>query len=306
MELAFTMPHLTEVRAITTQWERQVTGPEQVALARFAEELGYAMIAVPEHFVIPREHLDLSGAFYLAAYPAMAAFAGATERIRVNSSIAILPAQNPIITAKTLASIDWLSGGRVTVTFAGGWLKGEFDALGLDFRQRGAMAEEYIQAILALWTQGEPAFEGRYVNFRDIAFEPRCVQKPHLPVWFGGDDERVLRRIGRYASGWWPFLTKPEQIPERLDYIRSQPDYAGKLTDVFFGLSTGRLGEGHVPIDDPKARPGQSRQEIVDRLGWFAELGVTMSAVPIPELRGLDEYRDYAQWVAEEIMPAVR
>jgi probable F420-dependent oxidoreductase len=305
MQLVFAMPHLTEVRAITTEWERAVTGPQQQALARHAEQLGYAMIAVPEHFVIPNEHVDLSGAFHLAAYPAMAFHAGATSKIRVNSCIAILPVQHPIVTAKNLATMDWLTGGRVTVTFASGWLKGEFAALGLDYHQRGAMAEEYIQAILALWTMENPEFEGKYVSFRDVAFAPRPVQQPHLPVWFGGDADPVLRRIARHATGWWPFLTRPEDIPARLDFIRSQPGYNGRLSEVFYGLSTARLGHGHVPIDDPKARPGQSKQEITDRLGWFSQLGVTMSSVPIPELRGLAEYCDYTQWVAEEIMPAV-
>ncbi|MET0589345.1 MAG: TIGR03619 family F420-dependent LLM class oxidoreductase [Novosphingobium sp.] len=305
MQLAFAMPHLMEVRAITTPWEREVTGAQMADFAKWAEKLGYAMICVPEHFVIPNEHLDLSGAFHIAAYPSMAFFAGATERIRVNSCIAILPAQNPIITAKTLSTMDWLSSGRVTVTFASGWLKGEFDALGIDFHQRGAMAEEYTQAIIELWTKESPEFEGKYVNFRDVAFEPKCFQKPHLKMWFGGDADPVLRRIARYASGWWPFLTKPEQIPEKLDFIRSQPDYNGQLEEVFYGFSTTRLGEGHVPIDDPRGRPGQTKQEIIDRLCWFKELGVTMSSVPIPEVKGIQEYRDYSQWVAEEIMPAV-
>jgi len=306
MELAFTMPHVMEVRALTMPWERTVTGAQMMDFARWAEKLGYAMIAVPEHFVIPNENLELSGAFHVAAYPSMAFFAGGTETIRVNSSIAIQPVQNPIITAKTLSTMDWLSSGRVTVTFASGWLKGEFDALGVDFHQRGAMAEEYTQAIIALWTQDRPEFEGRYVRFRDVAFEPKCYQKPHLKIWFGGDADAVLRRIGRYASGWWPFLTQPEDIPARLDYIRSQPDYSGQLEEVCYAFSTTRIGEGHVPIDDPKGRPGQTRQEIIDRLCWFGELGVTMSSVPIPQVRDPQEYYDYTQWVAEEIMPVVR
>jgi alkanesulfonate monooxygenase SsuD/methylene tetrahydromethanopterin reductase-like flavin-dependent oxidoreductase (luciferase family) len=306
MELAFSMPHLMEVRAITTPWEREVTGAQMMDFAKLAEKLGYAMIAVPEHFIIPREHLDLSGAFHIAAYPSMAFFAGGTESIRVNSCIAILPVQNPIITAKTLSTMDWLTSGRVTVTFASGWLKGEYEALGLDYHQRGAMAEEYTQAIIELWTKEKPEFEGKYVNFRNVAFEPKCFQKPHLKLWFGGDDERVLKRIAHYASGWWPFLTKPEDIPARIDFIKSRPDYNGQLEEIFFGFSTTRLGEGHVPIDDPKARPGQTRQEIIDRLCWFNDLGITMSSVPIPAVKHIDEYRDYAQWVAEEIMPAVK
>jgi len=299
------MPHLVRLKATAQPWEAAVTGADQTRFAKWAEALGFAMISVPEHHIIPKSHVDLSGPHYLSAYPAMAYWAGATQKIRVNSCIAILPLQHPIVTAKALATMDWLSSGRVTVTFAVGWLEEEFNLLGVPFHQRGAMSEEYIQAILALWTQEEPQFEGKYVSFRDVSFEPRPFQKPHLPVWFGGDAEAVLQRTARYASGWWPFLTKAQDIPAKIDFIKSQPDYNGQLSEVFYGFATSRVGEGHVVQEDPKARPGMTRQEIIDRLGWFGELGVTMSSVPIPQVRHIQEYFDYTQWVAEEIMPAV-
>lgn len=305
MKLSFALPHLTELKATIQPWELAVTGKDMTALAKWAEQLGYHSVAVPEHHIIPKAHVDLSGPHYFSAYPAMAYLAGATETIRVNSCIAILPVQHPIVTAKALATMDWLSGGRVTVTFAVGWLKEEFDLLGVPYAERGARAEEYIQAILALWTQDEPEFEGKWVSFKDVAFAPKPIQRPHPPVWFGGDADAVMKRIARYGDGWWPFLTKPEDIPARIDFIKSQPDYNGRLADVFYGISTGRVGEGHVVIDDPKARPGQTKQELIDRLGWFETLGVTMSSVPIPALRSVEEYRDYTQWVAEEIMPVV-
>ncbi len=306
MKLAFSMPHMVRVKAMTQPWEAAVTGADQTRLAKLAERLGYEMIAVPEHHVVPQSHRELSGPHYFNAITAMSYWAGATGSIRVNSCITILPLQHPIITAKALATMDWLSSGRVTVTFAVGWLQGEFEALGVDYHQRGAISEEYIQAIIELWTADNPEFEGRYVSFRDIAFEPRCVQKPHLPVWFGGDADAVLRRTARYASGWWPFLTPPEEIPARIDFIRSQPDYNGQLTDVFYGFATSRVGEGHVEQEDPRARPGMTKQEIIDRLCWLGELGITWSSVPIPKVQCIEDYCDYAQWVAEEIMPAVK
>jgi probable F420-dependent oxidoreductase len=303
MKLAFSMPHLIRLKGRTQPWELAVGGAEMTRLARLADDWGYDMLAVPEHFVIPREHVDLSGPHYFHAYAGMGYMLGATSRIRVNSSIAILPLQHPMVTAKALSTIDWMSGGRAMVTLAVGWLRQEFDLLGVDFSQRGAMADEYVEAIIELWTKDDPVYEGRFVSFRDVVFEPKPIQKPHLPIWIGGDADAPLRRAARYAEGWWPFLTKPEAIPERLDYIRSQPDYAGKLHDVFYGFSTSQVGEGHVPVDDPKARPGQNLQEIVDRLGWFHQLGVTMSSVPTPPVRDLAAMIDYAQWVIEEVKP---
>ncbi len=306
MQLGFAMPHMLRLKASCQPWEAAVTGADQTRLAKWAEKLGYSMISIPEHHIVPVSHVELSGPHYFSAYPAMGYMAGATETIRVNSCIAILPLQHPIVTAKALSTIDWLSGGRVTVTFAVGWMKEEFDLLGVAFNQRGAMAEEYIQAIIELWTSEKPEFEGRYVSFRDVVFEPKPVQKPYIPVWFGGDADAVLQRTARYGSGWWPFLTRPELIADKIDYIKSQPDYSGKLSDVFYGFSTSRVGQGHTVRDDPRARPGMTRQEIIDRLGWFRELGVTISAVPIPMLKCVEDYFDYTQWVAEEIMPAVK
>lgn len=305
MKLGFAMPHMLRLKATMQPWETQVTGADQTRLAKWAEKLGYEMIAVPEHHIIPRSHVELSGPFYFNAYTAMAYIAGATENIRVNSCIAILPAQNPIVTAKALSTMDWLSSGRVTITFAVGWLEEEFEILDIPFHERGAMAEEYIQAIIELWTKEIPEFEGKYVSFKDVAFEPKPVQKPHLPVWFGGDAAPVLKRIARYGQGWWPFLSKPADIPAKIDFIRSQPDYNGQLADIYYGMSTGRVGEGHKVIDDPDGRADQSKQEIVDRLSYLATLGVTWSSVPIPAVSSIEEYYDYTQWVAEEIMPAV-
>lgn len=306
MKLGFSMPNIVQLKAISQPWESAVTGADQTKMVKWAEKLGYEMVAVPEHHIVPNEHVALSGPHYLSAYTTMAYWAGATEKIRVNSCISILPLQHPIVTAKALASMDWLSSGRVTITFAVGWLEGEFDTLGVDFHQRGAMSEEYIQAIIELWTKEKPEFEGKYVSFRDITFEPKCFQKPHLPIWFGGDADPVLQRIARYATGWWPFLTKPDDIPAKIDFIKSQPDYNGKLEDVYYGFATTRVGEGHVPKEDPSARPGMTKQEIIDRLSWLKELGVTWSSVPIPAVNAIQDYYDYTQWVAEEIMPAVK
>jgi probable F420-dependent oxidoreductase len=306
MKLSFTMPNMVRLKAMAQPWEREVTGADQQRLAQWAEKLGFEMICVSEHHIIPQAHVELSGAHYFAAYPGMAFFAGATSRIKVNSAIAILPVQHPIVTAKALSTIDWMSGGRLIITFAVGWLKEEFELLGVPFHERGARSEEYIQAILALWTQESPEFEGQYVSFRDVAFEPKPIQRPHPPVWFGGDADAVLRRVGRYGSGWWPFLTKPVDIPARIDYIKSQPDYNGRLEHVCYGLATGRVGEGHVVIDDPNSRADMAKQEIIDRLGWFKTLGITMSGLPVPPLSSLQAYYDYCQWVAEEIAPAVK
>jgi probable F420-dependent oxidoreductase len=305
MKFAFAMPHMVELKAMVQPWEKSVTGADQTRLAKRADELGYDMIAVPEHHIIPNAHVELSGPHYFHAATGQAYIAGATQRIRVNSCITILPLQNPIVQAKQLATMDWLSSGRTMVTFGVGWLEQEFEILGVPFHERGRIADEYLAAMIELWTKDNPQFEGRYVSFKDVAFAPKPVQKPHLPIWMGGDADAALKRAARFASGWWPFLTKPKDIPARLDFIRSQPDFKGGPFEVMYGLSTGRVGEGHVATNDPDARSTMPPQEIIDRLGQLHEMGVTMSSVPIPPVKDVDAFLDHCQWVMEEIKPKV-
>lgn len=304
MKFAFPVPHLLRLKAITQPWEAAVTGPEQRRMMQCADRWGYDMIAVPEHLVIPTDHVELSGSHYLHSTTAQAFIAGATERVAINSCVTILPLQHPIVVAKALATADWMSGGRMMVTFGVGWLAREFELLGVPFKERGRIADEYLAAIVELWTSDSPRFEGRYVSFADIAFEPKPVQKPHLPIWIGGDADAALRRAATFGAGWWPFLTQPEQIAEKLDYIKSQPAYDGREFEVMHGLGTNRVGEGHV-ARRASDRPGMSAAQIVDRLNWLAEQGVTATAVPVPAVSGVDEYLDYAQWVIEEIKPQV-
>lgn len=305
MKLVFNLPHMLRLKATMQPWEAAVTGADQTRMVKFADRWGYDMVAVPEHFIIPNEHVEFSGPHYLQSTVAQAYIAGATERIQINSCVTVLPLQHPIVLAKALATADWMSSGRMMVTFGVGWLKTEFDLLGVPFHERGRIADEYLAAIVELWTSDSPQFDGKYVSFSDVAFEPKPIQKPHLPIWIGGDADAALRRAAKYASGWWSFLTPPEKLAERVDFIKSQPSYDGRPFDVVHGMTTTRVGEGHAVRDDRNARPDMSKQEIIDRLSWLAEQGVTVSAVPLPTVSGVDEYLEYAQWVIEEIKPEV-
>jgi probable F420-dependent oxidoreductase len=305
MQFAFALPHLVKLKAMLQPWENSVTGADQTRMAKRAEELGYDMLAVPEHFIIPRAHVELSGPHYFHSIVGMGYLAGATQRIRVNSCITILPLHDPFVLAKALSTADWMSSGRITVTFGVGWLEEEFDIMGVPFHERGRISDEYIAAMIELWTKDNPVFEGKYVSFRDVAFEPKPVQKPHLQIWFGGDSDAALKRTARFGTGWIPFLTKPTDIGARIDFIKSQPEYKGGEFEVMYGLATSRVGEGHVVNENPDARPGMSAAEIIDKLGALKEQGVTMSSVPIPAVQDIEAYADYARWVMEEIKPKV-
>lgn len=303
MKLTFPLPHLMELGAMTQAWELSVTGPDQLAMARRAEDLGYDMVTVPEHIAIPPDD-QFSGPFWLHSTTAQAALAGATSRIAINSSLTILPLQSPLYHAKALATADWMSGGRMKVTFGLGSIRKEFDYFGVPWAERGAIADEYLAAIVALWTEDRPSFEGKYVSFRDIGFAPKPVQKPHVPIWIGGDSNAALRRAARFGAGWAvSFRSRPEEIPAKIDYIKSRPEWRERPFEVSHGIGSSRITTGHAPSGDNSTSGMLSAQQLIDMLGKLKSLGVTISSVPIPPVSGIEAYLDHAQWVIEDVKP---
>ena len=219
MRFAVYLPNCMHVAAITQPWEHQLTGSDIARVAQRAEQLGYSMVFLPEHFLTPASHLELSGDHYFDATTAQAFVAGATSTITIGSMVTILPLHNPIVAAKQIATLDWFSGGRAQTTVGVGWLKEEYDAIGVPFTKRGRMADEYLEAMFELWHSDSPSFDGDFVKFSDIAFGPKPISKPHPTVWMGGDADAVLRRAARFGDGWAPWLTKPDELPSKMDYL---------------------------------------------------------------------------------------
>lgn len=306
MKLNVGVPNSMHVAAMTQPWEHALTGEDVGELLAASDALGFNKCMLGEHFVIPEEHLELSGYHYFHVVVALGYIGGRTKQLRLSSSVSILPLQNPIVQAKAWSTLDWLTGGRAEAMFGVGWLKEEFDMLGLDFHKRGRMADEYVAAIKTLWTSDKAEFEGEFVNFKDAGFEPKPVQKPGLPIWFGGDAEPVLKRVAKFGNGWSPFRTPPEKFPECIDLIKSQPEYDGRDLGIFFGLEMLNVGAHHEILDDPRAPGTRDRQVLLDQIGWLKGLGVTETIVPLPPgMNGKQEYLDRLQWVAEEIMPHI-
>src|SRR5919199_3201946 len=174
---------------------QRVASPEAIQrVAQRAEQLGYDGIWVSDHIVIPVSAAERFGSMFYEPLTALGFVAACTSRVRLGTTVIILPYRNPLVTAKVLSTLDVLSGGRITAGMAVGWTEDEFKALGVPFQERGALSDEYIAAFKALWTQDKPAFQGRHVRFDNIAFEPKPVQKPHIPIWVGGNSKRAIRR----------------------------------------------------------------------------------------------------------------
>ena len=242
MKFAFPMPHMMELKALTQPWEFSVTGADQTVMAKRAEELGYDMLAVPEHFVVPHTHVELSGPHYFHSTVAQAYLAGATSasgELRCHTAAAATSRHH----GESLgdSGLDERRSHHVHIRHRMGRGRVQ-DPRGSLSRAR-TMADEYLAAIIELWTSEAPSFHGKYVSFDNVAFEPKPVQKPHPPIWIGGDADAQLKRAARFASGWFPFLTQPEEFPAKIDFIKSQPTYNGGPFEVCYGLGTSLIGK---------------------------------------------------------------
>ena len=193
----------------------------KTVLAR-AEEIGLDYVSVSDHIVIPEAIEPLypysdtgeppfpADGACLEQLTLMAYVAAVTQRIRILSSVMVVPHRNPVHTAKTIATIDVLSGGRVTIGCGAGWMEEEFEAIGTEpFRERGRVTDEYLRIFKELWTADSPSFKGKYNSFEAIKFEPKPTQKPHPPLWIGGESPAAKRRAVRLGDGWFPIGANP-------------------------------------------------------------------------------------------------
>ncbi|MGE3917514.1 MAG: TIGR03619 family F420-dependent LLM class oxidoreductase [Hyphomicrobiaceae bacterium] len=202
-----------------------------MAVAAAAERAGFDFLSVSDHLVVPAMHEShypyvAGGAFAAAQHghcfdqlSTIAFLAAATSKLRLLTSVLVVPHRPAMLTAKMLATIDVLSKGRLIVGAGAGWMKEEFAALGADFPDRGAVTDESLAAFIALWTEDRPSFRGNHVEFDEVVFEPKPVQKPHPPLWIGGESPPAIRRAIKYGTTWYPgnnSQTMPLDTPGRL------------------------------------------------------------------------------------------
>lgn len=200
-----------------------------------AEALGFSSFWLGDHVVIPRDvdqsvhERDVGGNVRIADKTVVDVFepvvtlahlAAHVQTIRLGFGVLVIPYRNPVLTAKMLSSIDVLSGGRLMLGAGVGWMEGEFSALGASFSDRGAVTDEYLRVMVECWTRENPTFSGRFYDLDGIAFRPKPVQSPHVPIYIGGNGERALRRAAAIGQGWLPLFQSPEQLRPKIARLR--------------------------------------------------------------------------------------
>jgi probable F420-dependent oxidoreductase len=220
-------------------------------LARRAEALGFSCVTLSDHIVLPRkasapypyapggEFPGGSDQDFLEPITLMAWLLAATRRLRVGTSVLVVPYRNPVVTAKQLAMLDVLSGGRVFVGAGVGWWPEEFEALAAPpFAERGAVTDEWLRLMVELWTRDRPRFEGKYYRIGDVTMRPRPVQQPHPPIWIGGHTRAALRRAGQLGDAWHPIGLRPpaglapEEYARAAREVREHAARAGRPPDA--------------------------------------------------------------------------
>ena len=229
------------------------TSPEYIAAAAaMVEKLGYDSFWVPEHVLFfpdyeskypysedgriqgdPRSLLDpLTALTYVAAN---------TSKIRLGTGICLVPQRNPVYTAKQVADLDYLSGGRVDFGIGIGWLKEEFNALGVPWTDRAGRTEECIGVMKALWCDELSSFQGKYFSFEAAYQNPMPVQRPHPPLIFGGESRAALKRVATLGQGWFTFNVTPESLAQGIDILQPLLEEQGRtISDISISVTPDR------------------------------------------------------------------
>ena len=302
MKLGICLPH----------YGRPIEVPRLLEVARYAEARGLDSLWVTDHVIVPRQTQIIYREEMLDPLAVLPWLAGVTSRIGLGTSVVILPYRSPIPVAKLLASVDVLSGGRLMVGAAIGWMEGEFEALGVPFKERVSRSEEALALFRTLWTQPHPEIETRHHRLHDVTFSPLPLQKPHPPLYVGGNSEGALRRVARFGDGWHSTSTSVDGYRQGVETVRRFWNEAGRQGAPALSLRIPLVIDGvHRPAVDMALIHGRGRHslggpvtKIIEELRGFQAHGCEHVALEV-------SYATYPtiartiEIIAEQLRPAV-
>jgi probable F420-dependent oxidoreductase len=284
---------------------RLVNPSTMVGIVRDAERLGFDAVAFTEHPAPSAKWLALGGHETLDPLTALTFVAAATERLRLMTYLLVLPYRNPLLAAKQATTVDVLSDGRLTMAIGVGYLRSEFAAMGVDFEERNELFDEAAEAMIGVWTTPQYRYEGRHFLAVGQTQRPLPVQRPHPPLWIGGNSRLSRRRAARYGQGWTPVLHNVAQSETTRTQVIIDP--AGLAVAVAemrafaeqFGRDPSALDvqAEWAPIQDLSAGPERPR----DAIGQLAEAGATWTVFE-PDGTDADQVRDQVQAFGETVI----
>ena len=297
--------------------------PDSLAeIARRGDQLGFDCMVAPDHIIQPTRissayPYTVSGDFGGGArsegeWPeqltTLAFLAGITQRIRLVTSVMIVPYRNPILTAKMLATIDMLSKGRLTVGVGVGWMEEEFEALDAPpFAKRGAVTDEYLRAFKELWTSDDPHFEGEFCRFSGLTFLPKPIQKPHPPIWVGGQSRLAIRRAAQLGDAWHPVGAipaaplEPEELSQNVVTLQRYAERAGRDPGKIEVAMKAPLYDTSLSSAGDRRRFSGSPDEVLQDVQTYSDIGVDHLIFDIRG-GGLSQSLERIEWFAQEVM----
>jgi probable F420-dependent oxidoreductase len=293
-------------------------GKEMVLpVAEAAERLGFDSVWAAHHVTLPYERASRypyghsgtevamsPGMQWLDPLVTLSMVAAITDRVRLGTSVLVLPYRNPVNLAAEAAALDVLSDGRFVLGVGAGWMKEEFRALGIDPSERGPRTDEHIEVLRTLWREDPASFNGRFTRFEGIvlATTPRTEGGP--PVWVGGNTDVALRRALRLGDGWHGFEVYPGDMPGIREGLERAAEEVGRdpaalaLSVVRGLIPPGREEESFIP---ERRMLGGSAEAIVEELGRYAEQGVEDVVIQVSLLAPL--VPEALEWTAAEVLP---
>lgn len=227
---------------LTTAFSHNTPVDFIVGAAKLIEDAGFATVWVPEHVLFFPDYEsqypyskdgrvpgDPDGV--LDPFTALTFVAAHTSTLKLGTGICLVPQRQPVYTAKMVADLDYLSGGRVEFGIGVGWLEEEFEALGMDFATRGARTNEYVEVMKACWGADPVNFAGETITVRNAQANPKPVQSPHPPIFVGGESNPAMRRVARFAQGWYGYGVGPDEIEHQLVRLDEHLDAAERSRD---------------------------------------------------------------------------
>ncbi len=275
-------------------------------MARALEDAGFSACLTSEHPAPSAEWLQNDPAAHDCVDPlaALAYVAGATERLKMFTNVVVLPFRNPFLTAKTAATLQIMSDNRLLLGVGIGYMKEEFDALGVPYAERGALTDEALEVIRLAWQGGAVKKQG--LHFDAIGNEPRPVPASPPPIWVGGASDRALERAARHGDGWVPYFLMPTNDPVVRRSAVVDMEHFGekvaKLNDL--RAQMGRAGSFDLSVAPPFRPQTPSRENadrFLDEVDQLAKHGVNWiwTSVPAPSL---EAYLDMVRWFGEDII----
>ena len=267
----------------------QSTRATIAACARAAEDAGFDAAFVVDHLAIPPDQTEGSGGRYLDPLMTLGYLAGITARIRLGISVLVMPYRPAVLTAKQLATLQELSGERVILGAGVGWLRQEFEVLGVDPRKRGALTDETLQVLHTLFANDVNSYDGKLVKFPPFVFAPRPARPP---IWIGGSGPKALERTLQFGDAYYPIGLKPDELTQIGTYLHEEANKRGRAVPELIVGGMIREGEGGTA-------------SMIDRIAAYRDAGANYYVLGLGRYPDADTFRRGVERFATQVMPKI-